>query len=247
MASLTSFTDEARIALDTIAGRAAEFFLSVVQAWRHRSVACRQDCVHHRPRAQFDPWRTPALFEAHKSGRISRALLEQQPDDAVPRFQYEDHVAALIDARIWPDSTRAISELRLTIEYELASGWNRLFSSGRLAIDIVDYPGEWLLDLPLLGSIPRVQYLRVIIMELARITDHLVCNAVIGVDTGALTGFVYLFQQRELVYEIYEEICGARLTTNIGRIGGFESDFSPKAWAKIHQFLKEFPSCTERI
>lgn len=95
----------------------------------------------------------------------------------------------------------------------------------------------------LLGTeIPkRVQYLRVIIMELARVTDHLICNAVIGVDTGALTGFVYLFQQRELVYEIYEEICGARLTTNIGRIGGFERDFSPKAWEKIHRFLKEFP------
>lgn len=87
----------------------------------------------------------------------------------------------------------------------------------------------------------RVQYLRVIIMELARITDHVICNAVIGVDTGALTGFVYMFQQRELVYEIYEEICGARLTTNIGRIGGFERDFSPKAWAKINKFLKEFP------
>lgn len=87
----------------------------------------------------------------------------------------------------------------------------------------------------------RVQYLRVIIMELARITDHLICNAVIGVDTGALTGFVYMFQQRELVYEIYEEICGARLTTNIGRIGGFERDFSPKAWEKINRFLKEFP------
>jgi NADH-quinone oxidoreductase subunit D len=87
----------------------------------------------------------------------------------------------------------------------------------------------------------RVQYLRVIIMELARITDHLICNAVIGVDTGALTGFVYLFQQRELVYEIYEEICGARLTSNVGRIGGFERDFSPKAWEKINKFLKEFP------
>lgn len=95
----------------------------------------------------------------------------------------------------------------------------------------------------LLGTeIPkRVQYLRVIIMELARITDHLICNAVIGVDTGALTGFVYMFQQRELVYEIYEEICGARLTTNIGRIGGFERDFSPKAWEKINRFLNEFP------
>jgi NADH-quinone oxidoreductase subunit D len=95
----------------------------------------------------------------------------------------------------------------------------------------------------LLGTeIPkRVQYLRVIIMELARITDHLVCNAVIGVDTGALTGFVYMFQQREAVYEIYEEICGARLTTNIGRIGGFERDFSQKAWDKINKFLIEFP------
>lgn len=87
----------------------------------------------------------------------------------------------------------------------------------------------------------RVQYLRVIVMELARITDHLICNAVIGVDTGALTGFVYMFQQRELVYEIYEEICGARLTSNVGRIGGFERDFSQKAWDKIDKFLKEFP------
>ncbi len=93
----------------------------------------------------------------------------------------------------------------------------------------------------------RVQYLRVIIMELARITDHLICNAVIGVDTGALTGFVYLFQQREHVYEIYEEICGARLTTNIGRIGGFERDFSPKAWAKIEKFLKEFPKVLDEF
>ncbi len=87
----------------------------------------------------------------------------------------------------------------------------------------------------------RVQYMRIIIMELARITDHIICNAVIGVDTGALTGFVYLFQQREYVYEIYEEICGARLTSNIGRIGGFERDFSPKAWEKINHFLVEFP------
>ena len=87
----------------------------------------------------------------------------------------------------------------------------------------------------------RVQYLRIIIMELARITDHLVCNAVIGVDTGALTGFVYMFQQREHVYEIYEEVCGARLTTNLGRIGGFERDFSAKAWTKLDAFLKGFP------
>jgi NADH-quinone oxidoreductase subunit D len=87
----------------------------------------------------------------------------------------------------------------------------------------------------------RVQYMRVIIMELARITDHLVCNSVIGVDTGAMTGFLYVFQWREFIYEIYEEICGARLTTNIGRIGGFERDFNDIVWKKLDKFLKEFP------
>jgi len=87
----------------------------------------------------------------------------------------------------------------------------------------------------------RVDYMRVIIMELARITDHLICNGILGVDTGAYTGFLYLMEQREHVYEIYEEICGARLTTNIGRIGGFERDFNELAFAKIKKFVKEFP------
>lgn len=87
----------------------------------------------------------------------------------------------------------------------------------------------------------RVDYLRVIIMELARIADHLVCNSVIGVDTGALTGFVYVFQFRELIYEIFEEVCGSRLTTNIGRIGGFERNFTPAAWSKLDRFLDTLP------
>lgn len=87
----------------------------------------------------------------------------------------------------------------------------------------------------------RVQYMRVIIMELARIADHLICNSVIGVDTGALTGFTYVFQEREKIYELYEEVCGARLTTNIGRIGGFERDFSPTFYKKLDNFLKTFP------
>ena len=87
----------------------------------------------------------------------------------------------------------------------------------------------------------RVQYLRVIVMELARIADHIICNSVLGVDTGALTGFLYVFQYREKIYEIYEEICGARLTTNMGRIGGFERDWSPAAFKKLNEFLEEFP------
>lgn len=87
----------------------------------------------------------------------------------------------------------------------------------------------------------RVDYMRVIIMELARIADHIVCNSVIAVDTGALTGFLYVFQWREKIYEIYEEICGARLTTNIGRIGGFERDFSDNVNRRIKDFIDGFP------
>ncbi|MBS1754587.1 MAG: NADH-quinone oxidoreductase subunit D [Ferruginibacter sp.] len=87
----------------------------------------------------------------------------------------------------------------------------------------------------------RVDYLRVIIMELARISDHLICNSIVGVDSGAYTGFLYLMQYRELIYEIYEEICGSRLTTTIGRIGGFERNFSPAAFQKLEKFLKEYP------
>lgn len=93
----------------------------------------------------------------------------------------------------------------------------------------------------------RAQYLRVIIMELSRITDHLICNSVIGVDSGAMTGFLYVFQLRELAYEIYEEICGARLTTNIGRIGGMERDFSETAWKKLNRFIEQLPKTLEEF
>jgi predicted YcjX-like family ATPase len=93
------------------------------------------------------------VFRVHADGRLASGTLEPQPDDAVPRFAFEDHLAALTgsnsdaDARHWPESTRRISELRLRLDFERAGGRQR-----SLTIDIVDYPGEWLLDLPLLGK-----------------------------------------------------------------------------------------------
>jgi NADH-quinone oxidoreductase subunit D len=87
----------------------------------------------------------------------------------------------------------------------------------------------------------KVDYMRIVVMELSRIADHIVCNTVIGVDTGALTGFTYMFQERERIYDIFEEMCGARLTTNIGRIGGFEREFSAKAVQMIRDFIAGFP------
>jgi uncharacterized protein len=85
------------------------------------------------------------VFEPYASGRIAGARLSPQPDDGVPRFEYEKHLRALIDERQWPDSTKAISELRLIIDYQSRRGADRT-----LTLDLVDYPGEWLLDLPLL-------------------------------------------------------------------------------------------------
>ncbi len=93
----------------------------------------------------------------------------------------------------------------------------------------------------------RVDYMRVIIMELARLGDHLICNSVMGVDTGALTPFTYVFQQREKIYEIFESICGSRLTTNIGRIGGFERNFSEETWSKINSVMESFPKALEEF
>jgi uncharacterized protein len=85
------------------------------------------------------------VFEPFATGRIARARLQPQPDDAVPRFDYENHVRALIEDLRWPNSTVDISELRLVIDYQRHDGAERT-----LTLDIVDYPGEWLLDLPLL-------------------------------------------------------------------------------------------------
>src|ERR1700751_886267 len=87
------------------------------------------------------------VFEAFASGRIARAQLAPQPDDAVPRFDYESHLRTLIEERGWPNSTVDISELRLAIDYQRHNGADRT-----LTLDIVDYPGEWLLDLPLLNK-----------------------------------------------------------------------------------------------
>ncbi len=93
------------------------------------------------------------FFTPDAEGRIIRAYLEPQPDDSVPRFDYEAHLDELTgDPPAWPDSTRRISELRVTIEYRSGNPWKRALGLSKLHLDIVDYPGEWLIDLPLLAK-----------------------------------------------------------------------------------------------
>ncbi|PRX35080.1 hypothetical protein SAMN05216257_102445 [Meinhardsimonia xiamenensis] len=88
---------------------------------------------------------------AAAEGRILAAFLQPQPDDTVPRFDYEAHLAALTSRTPhWPESTRRISELRLSLRVRPAGLLAGLRGPRTLHLDIVDYPGEWLLDLALL-------------------------------------------------------------------------------------------------
>ncbi|MFO7770370.1 MAG: YcjX family protein [Roseovarius gahaiensis] len=100
----------------------------------------------------LDRGRMPGLLAASE-GRISAAFLQPQPDDTVPRFDYETHLAALTAPEPrWPDSTRAVSELRLSLRVRPTGLLSGLSGPRTVHLDIVDYPGEWLLDLALLDK-----------------------------------------------------------------------------------------------
>jgi len=93
------------------------------------------------------------FFEPWAQGRVRQVYLEPQPNDELPRFNYEEHLDALnSNPPRWPESTKRVSQLRLTIEYDSTSVIKRFLGHSRLSIDILDYPGEWLLDLPLLNK-----------------------------------------------------------------------------------------------
>lgn len=106
---------------------------------------------------------------AASEGRIEAAFLQPQPDDTVPRFDYESHLGALTGPQpSWPDSTRAISELRLSLRVRPKGMLSGLQGPRTIHLDIVDYPGEWLLDLGLLD----LTYDAWCAQTLARIADR---------------------------------------------------------------------------
>jgi NADH-quinone oxidoreductase subunit D len=92
---------------------------------------------------------------------------------------------------------------------------------------------------------PRAKYIRTIIAELSRISDHLLCNGAVGLDVGAFTYFLYAFYQREVLYDIFETLCGARFTNSYTRVGGLMYDFTPLVIEKIRTFCRKFPKTLE--
>lgn len=92
---------------------------------------------------------------------------------------------------------------------------------------------------------PRCQYLRVIIAELARISDHLLGVGAMGLDVGAFTFFLYGFYEREKIYDIFESLCGARFTNSYTRVGGVMHDITPLTIEKIREILRRMPRTLE--
>src|SRR5690606_4562461 len=91
-------------------------------------------------------------FSPLSQGRLIGAELAEYPDASIPRFAYEQHLASLTGAEpSWPESTRRISQLRIVLRFRSTLWWRGWARSSTLNIDIIDYPGEWLLDLPLLN------------------------------------------------------------------------------------------------
>lgn len=88
---------------------------------------------------------------------------------------------------------------------------------------------------------PRGQFIRVIISELARISSHLLWLGSMGMDVGALTIFMWTFREREKLYDIFEQLTGARFTTSYTRIGGIAQDMTPDVEHVIRKFIDEFP------
>lgn len=87
----------------------------------------------------------------------------------------------------------------------------------------------------------RATVVRTIVSELSRISDHIICNGILGVDVGAFTGLLYLYHEREKIASILEKQTGARLTTSFTRVGGLEADIYKDFVADVKNFLKTFP------
>ena len=86
---------------------------------------------------------------------------------------------------------------------------------------------------------PRCKAIRTIIAELARIQDHLLSVAASGLDLGAFTAFLYPFNAREGIYDLFEEVCGHRFTTSYTRVGGLMQDITPDWPKKVRRFCEE--------
>ena len=148
----TTIVDELGIALSNLADAATGAFtptlrLGVTGLSRAGKTIFITALVHNLLTGGRLPGFTPLA-----EGRFIGARLAEYPDAIIPRFAYEQHLEALSGKMpAWPESTRRISQLRIVLKYQSKNWYSGMTGPSTLNLDIVDYPGEWLLDLPLLG------------------------------------------------------------------------------------------------
>ena len=148
----TTITDELGIALSNLADAATGAFtptlrLGVTGLSRAGKTIFITALVHNL----LTGGRMPG-FAPMAEGRFIGARLAEYPDATIPRFAYEQHLEALTGKTpVWPEGTRRISQLRIVLKFQSKHWYAGLRGPSTLNLDIVDYPGEWLLDLPLLG------------------------------------------------------------------------------------------------
>ena len=148
----TTIVDELGIALSNLADAATGAFtptlrLGVTGLSRAGKTIFITALVHNLLTGGRMPGFTPLA-----EGRFIGARLAEYPDATIPRFAYEQHLEALTGKQpVWPESTRRISQLRVVLKFQSKNWYSGLAGPSTLNLDIVDYPGEWLLDLPLLG------------------------------------------------------------------------------------------------
>ena len=148
----TTLTDELGIALSNLADAAVAPFTPTLRLGvTGRSRAGKTIFITALIHNLTTGGRLPG-FSAMTEGRFIGARLVEHPDQGVPRFAYEQHLKALTGKpATWPESTRKISQIRLQLKFQ-SQRWTRGWQGPTvLNLDIVDYPGEWLLDLPLLS------------------------------------------------------------------------------------------------
>jgi NADH-quinone oxidoreductase subunit D len=190
------------------------------------------------------------------------------PDIAPTRLEREDVGGDLWTLNFGPQHPATHTTLRLVLELDgetvvactphigyLHSGFEKLgehlnYNQYVVVTDRMNYISpmannivwhtacEKLFDIELT---PRCKALRTIIAELARIQDHLLCIGTAGLDLGAFTAFLYTFNEREIIYDLFEEICGARFTTSYTRVGGLMYDMPPEWPDHVKAFLKRVP------
>lgn len=91
----------------------------------------------------------------------------------------------------------------------------------------------------------RAKFLRVMVCEMSRISSHLLWLATHALDIGAMTVFLYCFREREVLLELFAELCGARLTTTYTRLGGVRQDVTGSFMNGLDQFVEKFPACIQ--